>query len=113
MREHMAHQEYVVSCRNRAVEVANGMLSGAVPVLEGCNQLAALRAGVEVGERDPDFETFSLISSEIEALPVGDVRAHWASDALARLEPEMQSATEWATPLALPACQSLVSRFAA
>ena len=89
------------------------MLAGEVPILEGCHSLAALRWEVEVEERDPDFVTFAMISSETDALPVGSVRAHWASEALVRLEPDIQSATAWATPQALPACHSVVQRFGA
>ena len=113
MIERMTHEEYVLSVRRRSVEIASGILAGQVPVLEGCHSLAALRWEVEVDDRDPDFLTFVMISSEIDALPIGAVRAHWAPDALARLEPDIQSAIAWATPQALPACQSLVRRFGA
>jgi hypothetical protein len=109
----MTHDEYVLSVRRRAVEIAAGMLAGEVSILEGCHSLTALRWEVEVEEGDPDFVTFAMISSETDALPVGSVRAHWASEALARLEPDIQSATAWATPQALPACRSLVRRFGA
>jgi len=113
MIERMTHEEYVLSVRRQAVDIAAGVLAGEVPVLEGCHSLAALRWEVEVDERDPDFVTFAMISSEIDALPIGAVRSLWAPDALARLEPEIQSATSWATPQALPACQSVVQRFGA
>jgi hypothetical protein len=109
----MTHDEYVLSVRRRAAEIAAGMLAGEVPILEGCHTLTSLRWEVEVGERDSDFVTFAMISSETDALPVGSVRAHWAPEALARLEPDIQSATAWATPQALPACQSLLQRFRA
>lgn len=113
MIERMTHEEYVLSVRREAVEIAAGILSGEVPVLEGCHSLAALRWEVEVDERDPDFMAFAIISSETDALPIGAVRTHWAPEAMARLEPEIQSAIAWATPQALPACKSLVQRFGA
>lgn len=109
----MTHEEYVLSVRREAVEIAAGILSGEVSVLEGCHSLAALRWEVEVDERDPDFMVFAIISSETDALPIGAVRTHWAPEAMARLEPEIQSAIAWATPQALPACKSLVQRFGA
>jgi|JRYL01.1.fsa_nt_gb hypothetical protein len=111
MIERMTHEEYVLSVRREAVEIAAGILSGDIPVLEGCHSLSALRWEVEVDERDPDFMAFAVISSEIDALPIGPVRAHWAPEALARLESEIQSAIAWATPQALPACKSVVQRF--
>lgn len=111
MTERMTHEEYVLSVRSNAVRIAAGMLAGAVPILEGCHSLAALRWQVEVGERDPDFDLFVMLSSEIDALPVGQVRALWSAEALAQLEPEIQSAIEWATRYAVPACESIVRRF--
>ena len=113
MIERMTHEEYVLSVRRRAVEIATGILSGTVPILEGCHSLASLRWEVEVDDRDPDFVAFAMISSEIDALPIGEVRAHWAPEALMRLEPEIRSAIAWATPQALPACRSVVQRFGA
>ena len=113
MSEHMSHDQYVQSVRRRAADICSGILAGTIPLLEGCHSLAALRWEVEVDERDPDFFTFAMISSEIDALPLGEVRAYWAPEALVALEPEIQSAIEWATPQALPACRSVVQRFGA
>ena len=113
MIERMTHEQYVLSVRQQAAEIATGILAGEVPILEGCHSLAALRWEIEVDDRDPDFVTFAMISSEIDALPIGAVRAQWAPEALARLEPDIQSAIAWATPQALPACKSVVQRFGA
>jgi hypothetical protein len=113
MIERMKHEEYVLSVRQEAVRIAAGILSGEVPVLDGCYSLAALRREVEVDERDPDFMVFAMISSEIDALPIGEIRAHWAAEALAGLESEIQSAAAWAEPQVLPACKSILQRFGA
>jgi len=107
----MTHEEYVLSCRQRVVELATGILAGSVQALEGCHELASLRWEVEVDEGDKDFLIFAAISSETDSLPVGQVRAHWSQEALARLEPQIQSAVAWATAQATPACQSVIQRF--
>lgn len=109
----MSHEQYVQSRRRQAAELAKGILAGSTPLLEGCHALASLRDAVEAGVPDPDFQTLTLISSECDALPVGSGREHWSAEALARLQPELESATAWATPLALPACRSIVQRFGA
>ena len=111
--QRMSHEEYVLSVRREAVEIASGIVSGDVPMLEGRHALAGLRWLVELDDRDPDFFTFAIISSEIDQLPVGSVRQHWAPDALDRLEPEIQSAIAWATPQAIPACKSIIEWFGA
>jgi len=113
MTERMSHSEYVESVRKQAASLAAGILDGSVNVLEGALKLSALRHEVEVEPSDNDFTTFAVIASETDALPVGEVRRHWSTEALARVEPEIQSATAWARHLAVPACQSIVRRFGA
>ncbi|MDH5822080.1 hypothetical protein QFW77_03605, partial [Luteimonas sp. RD2P54] len=104
---------YVASCRARAAEIAAAILAGSMPLLDGCHLLDQLSSAVEVPDNDPDFGAFSLIQSETDALPIGQARGLWTRDALAGLEPEIQSATIWAEPIALPACKSVVARFGA
>ena len=113
MSDRMSHQTYVVSCHARAAEIASAILDGSMPLLDGCHLLDQLGMAVEVPDNDPDFGAFSLIQSETDSLPIGQMRSLWAPDALARLEPEIRSATTWAEPIALPACKSVVARFGA
>jgi hypothetical protein len=113
MSEHMSHQAYVSSCRAKAAEVAAAVLDGSIPILDACHLLDELAAGVDVPSDDHDFGIFSLIHSETDSLPIGRVRDHWAPDALARIEPDIQAAVVWANPIALPALQSVVARFGA
>ena len=113
MSDRMSHEEYVLSCRARAAEIAASVISGSMPVLEGCHLLDALKAAVNVPDNDPDFLAFNVIQSETDTLPISHVRAHWAPDALAKLEAELCSAADWARPIALPACTSVVARFGA
>ena len=89
------------------------MLNGTVPFLEGVRLLVSLRREAEVQEDDIDFLAFVAVDSETDALPVGNVREHWSLAALARLEPEIQTATEWAKGFASAACVSVVRRFGA
>jgi len=113
MSERMSHDQYVQSCSRRAACLAQGILDGSMPLLEGCHALASLQHAVEVAEQDSDFKAFALVSSECDALPTGKAKEQWVPGALARLQPEVQSAIAWATPLVLPACRSIVQRFGA
>jgi hypothetical protein len=112
MADHMSHEDYVLQVRGEAVRTCAGILDGSVCVLEGCHLLSSLRWEVELDERDPDFLTFAMISSEIEGLPIGNDRQHWSKAALAELEPDVRAAVAWAMPIARGACQSVVERFA-
>ena len=113
MTDRMSHDDYVRSCRTRAAEIAAAVLAGTLPLLEGCHLLDELRSGVKVPDNDPDFAVFNLVQSETDTLPVGRVSQHWAAAALASAEAELQSAAEWAGPIALPACESVSARFGA
>ncbi len=102
----------MTSAHQQTLEIAAGMLAGEMAVLEGCHALHALRGALGIEAHDADFDVFTLISSEVEDLPVGAVRAHWAPHALERREPDVQAATAWAAPMALAACARLLQRFA-
>jgi hypothetical protein len=104
-------QEDVSQARRRVVETAAGMLDGTVPFLEGVRTLTSLRHKVAVAHDDEDFMIFVSVDWDTDALPLGEVRKHWATDALERLEPEIQAATLWAKEFASGACESLVARF--
>lgn len=113
MTDHMSREEYVQAKRRQAADICSDILAGTIPLLEGCHSLASLQSKVGVDERDTDFSIFAMISSEMDALPIGEIRAHWAPETLAALESRIQSAVAWATPQALPACRSVVLRFGA
>ncbi|XQA64816.1 hypothetical protein ACM9XC_15390 [Xanthomonas sacchari] len=82
MQTHLTHHDYVQACQRRAVEIATGIVTGSIPLLDGCHRLAALGHRVGVADDDPDFRMFSLIESETDALPIGPIRKEWAPDAL-------------------------------
>lgn len=104
-------QEGSPELRRRIAETAAGMLDGRVPFLEGVRVLTELLERAGVSPDDDDFSVLFAVDCQTDALPVGDVRRHWATQALERLEPEIQAATAWAKEFASGACESLVSRF--
>ncbi|MCH1909926.1 hypothetical protein MKP15_14180 [Stenotrophomonas sp. Y6] len=57
----MSHQDYVLSCRARAAEIARRVIAGSMPVLEGCHLLDGLSAAVDIPDNDPDFLAFNVI----------------------------------------------------
>ncbi|MGI2172802.1 DUF2489 domain-containing protein [Shewanella ulleungensis] len=107
----MNHEEYIEKQRKCAAEVASGMLDGSVHYLEGAHKLSSLRFEVGLPEDDKDFQSFSLVSSEIDHLPIGAPRQHWSQEALDRLEPEIQQSIKWAKEVSLSECKSIVARF--
>lgn len=111
--EKMSHSEYIATVRAEAGNLAADVLGGRAELLDACHRLSALLAAAELEAGDEDVKTFMIISSEIDGLPVGAVRAHWDPSALARLQPEIESASKWARKIAEPALFSVVRRFKA
>lgn len=98
--------------RRHVVDVAEAVLNGDLPLLEGAVQLAALKWEIGgIAPDDSDFNVFVGIASETEPLPLQAQRTFWDSEALARLEPEFTRAEEWVSAFALPACRNLLARF--
>jgi hypothetical protein len=109
----ISREEYVEQQRMRVGEIAKGMLDGTVHYLEGTFELASLRHEIEVQENDEDLIVFVAVASEIDHLPIGEPRKYWSAEALARHEPEIVKAIEWAKEFSLSKCKSLVERFGA
>ncbi|GAB1597173.1 hypothetical protein [Lysobacter claricitrinus] len=109
----LTHTEYVQSVRREAAELAARVLAGEACILESSHRMYGLLGRAELPETDPVVETFRLVSSDIDRLPVGSVRQHWAPEALAELEPALASAKEWALPMVREACADVVQRFGA
>jgi hypothetical protein len=87
------------------------MLDGQLSFLIGSRRLAALRFETDTAADDADFMVFVAIDSETDTLPLGAVREHWDQDALARLEPAVEEAEQWASNAGTDACRSLIARF--
>lgn len=111
--EKMTHAEYIESLRREAGQIATAVSSGRMSLLDGCWALGPLLAQAELEPDDPDADAIGSVCSELDGLPLGEFRAHWAPEALARLAPQLESITEWATPLAMPTIQSVARRFGA
>ena len=110
--EKMQHEELVRSIRRQAVATAKGMLAHEIGFLVGARTLAALHPEAGVADDDADFLAFVGIDSETDDLPLGEQRLHWDAQALARLEPDIEAAEEWAWDFGEKACLALIERFA-
>ena len=106
-----ALNEDVAGNRRRAAELASQILAGTVDVLEAAIEMHRLRWQVDVPENDPDFEAFTLVESETDALPIGRQREYWATEALARKESELARSRKWALTTLEQECRNIVARF--
>ena len=111
--ESMSHVDYIATIRAEAGDLAADVLGGRADLLGACHRLSSLLAAAELEPGDEDAKAFMIISSEIDALPVGADRTHWDSSALSRLQPKIDSTSEWARKIAEPALVSVIRRFKA
>jgi hypothetical protein len=102
----------VRAARTRAAQIAAGVLTGAVNPVVGAVDLNQLRPYVDVPGDDPDFDAFSVVSSETDHLPFGTVQRHWAANALAAKAGDIARYETWTMEFAGDAFRSVVSRFA-
>ena len=103
--------EYLRAQGEQAAAVAADMLSGSLSFLEGARLLSRLRTCLSLPADDPDFSLFVAVDSETDHLPLGSVREHWSTDALARLQPEIQIAESHARQSCTHAAQAIIERF--
>lgn len=67
-------------------------------MLQGSHSFASLRWEIEVDGWDPDVLTLAVISSEVDAMPVGDICKYWAAETFASVQPKIQAARQWSSP---------------
>lgn len=97
--------------RAEAVAIADQVISGDLSPILGARALLLLQPALGVPSGDDDFDTFVVIESETDALPLGAVRSHWAPEALAAKELEIQRAEEWAMAAGGQAFRNVRTRF--
>jgi hypothetical protein len=89
--------------------IANDFLAGEIEPLEAA---LALDAWSEIG-KDADirrpFLTICAITSETDAIPLGERRNLWHPDVRAAEDAKHDRAQEWARPLLTEACHDLLA----
>ena len=100
----------ILRAQSEVMSTARGILSGAVGIVEGARRLTKLGHALGV-DRDPDFIFFVGVDSETDHLPLGEVRSHWAAEALRRTDEELRECESLFRDRAFRACQSLIQRY--
>jgi len=92
----------------RARQIAKRALNGKHDLLLACRDLAALRAQLPALPEDA-LDTFVAVASEVDDLPIGSERQHWAADALKRKDAEAQEYRERVRGAVTDALQKLLT----
>lgn len=104
------NESEILAARQTILEAAQAMLAGKLSYIEGARKIVAAWWTSKLDERDADFLPFVGIASETEALPFGEMRAHWQAAALETLQPKISQSEAWAKKFGEPFCQNLVNR---
>jgi hypothetical protein len=94
-----------------AVETASMILKGKIGVIEGSRIMGSLLRETGISEDDEDYLSFVAIDSETDALPVGEVRQHWSSDALKEKDILIEKAENFYRQIARDACENIIKRW--
>jgi hypothetical protein len=101
----------IMYARRVMFDAAKDMLAGRLSYIEGARKIFSAKWAARLDEWDPDLLPFVGIVSETEALPFGDMRAHWQPAALQALQLEIDRMEAWARRFGEPYCRNLVARF--
>jgi hypothetical protein len=100
------------TAEHNVAQVAQAILDGRISIIAGARQIRRFCGGhAGLDERDPDLTTFVAIDGETDDLPIGDVRQHWALDALAQKDLEIARCEAIYREPALEAASHLVAKF--
>ena len=98
--------------RRHVAAIAQQILAEEVDIFDASWEIARLRGELEIDFQDDDVTAFVLVVSETDALPVGAEAQNWSEEALARTEPEVRRARDWALNTVRKHCENLIARFA-
>jgi hypothetical protein len=105
------NESEIMKARHAIFDAAQDMLAGRLSYIEGARKIITAKWAAKLDEWDEDLVPFVGIDSETEALPFGEMRAHWQPAALDALRPEIDRMEAWARRCGEPHCRNLVARF--
>ena len=106
----MNHEEYINSVRMKIGCTAQDMIKGTKDYLEGAIKISSLCHEADINGEE--FIVFRGISSDVDHLPIGEVRKQWSKEALEKHEPEIKKSTLWAKEISLEQCNLLAKKYA-
>jgi hypothetical protein len=105
-----SHLDYLKKSQAKAIEVARAIIDGKIGIIEGSRALVAIRHEVTDELADSDFLPFIAVESETDTLPVGNVRQHWAKDALANEDIKINKYENEMRDMIIAACERLIQK---
>ncbi|TCV97370.1 hypothetical protein EC912_101379 [Luteibacter rhizovicinus] len=108
--EHSIHESYVRERKVELVSTARAMLDGTLGLIEGVRRLNDLRFQID----DPDspvFHTVRVVESDMDEVPVGDIRSRFGQTFLQQKDAEVADYLGSSADDIQRACREIISRF--
>ena len=94
--------------KRRIVAEASLMIDGQRDLLQGCRNIVRYRAGLcKPDISDDDLMFMVVVESELDDVPTGPARSHWAPEALAEKDRKARDYIARVREELLRACQAL------
>jgi hypothetical protein len=101
------NSEYRADVRAQIVALASGLVAGDLSLVPVARKLSAFRDGVK-SEIGALLDVFVAIHSETDAMPIGEERALWNTEALVREDRRISAAEERWRHKAVTAAKQIV-----
>lgn len=98
--------------QEQIASVASKMVQNDVDLLAGCRTVVQLRGGLsEADGSDPDLLVLVAVESELDDIPTGPSRAHWAPRVLAQKDEAAARYLQSVREEVIRACQALAEKW--
>ncbi|MGC0154501.1 hypothetical protein ACPRNU_18760 [Chromobacterium vaccinii] len=112
MSDRKPENEFEFYAREKLILALRAMLARELSFFEGARVVFSLRHQVGgVSDSDADFNVFSTICSETDSVPSRDEWSRWNSEAMKKVESELEEIESWAASFSPEACRNLIVRF--
>ncbi len=100
---------YLKECQ-RLIDLCHSVISGQTSIIEGARSILAYRE--DMGEGDnKGWNIFVVVESDSDHLPVGEIRQHWAEDALRAKDIEIKNFESFYRKPMIEACYAISTEY--
>lgn len=91
----------------KIITLAENILQSKVGIIEGCKTMFSLLSQEEI-ESEKDLLIFTVVASEADGLPIGQIRKLWNKDKLKAKDREIHNFEKYYKDSVFTACKKLI-----
>ena len=105
------HREYLLTVKNRVVDVCKGMLQGNVDMISGARKLAEYNYQLFGEIIDDDFLPIVNFNEQTDDMPIGNQRQYYSEEFLSRMDKTYTEFEAKVKQEIFDACHKLIERY--